>query len=314
MTNRIYIGRLSLKARERDVDKFFRPYGRIRDINLKNGFGFVEFDSAHDADDAVYSCNGRELLNERITVELAKGGSSYSGGNNNSSSNSHSMSSSSRGSHYSSSMNNNSYRGYYHSRGFLKYGPPMRTDFRIIIENLSSRVSWQDLKDFMRSAGRISYADAHRKKTGEGIVEFTCYEDMKNALRKLDGSELNGRKIRIYDGRSSIRRKSRSRSRSRERRRTRSRSRSRDRKSKSREQDVRKRRRSRSRASSYSASPSRSPYHRSRSYSRAKSGSRSRSPTRSRSRTHSEDPPNDRSSSHSQSSMKEESPAEENKN
>lgn len=39
--SRIYIGRLSYQAREKDVERFFRGFGRIRDINLKNGFGFV---------------------------------------------------------------------------------------------------------------------------------------------------------------------------------------------------------------------------------------------------------------------------------
>lgn len=39
--SRIYIGRLSYNAREKDVDRFFRGFGRIKDINLKNGFGFV---------------------------------------------------------------------------------------------------------------------------------------------------------------------------------------------------------------------------------------------------------------------------------
>lgn len=27
-----------------------------------------------------------------------------------------------------------------------RYGPPTRTDYRLIVENLSSRCSWQDLK------------------------------------------------------------------------------------------------------------------------------------------------------------------------
>jgi RNA recognition motif-containing protein len=40
-TTRVYIGRLSSRASERDVEHFFRGYGRIRDIVLKNGFGFV---------------------------------------------------------------------------------------------------------------------------------------------------------------------------------------------------------------------------------------------------------------------------------
>jgi len=39
--SRIYVGRLSYNAREKDVERFFRGFGRIRDINLKNGFGFV---------------------------------------------------------------------------------------------------------------------------------------------------------------------------------------------------------------------------------------------------------------------------------
>ena len=41
MSNRVYIGRLSSRASERDIEHFFRGYGRLRDIILKNGFGFV---------------------------------------------------------------------------------------------------------------------------------------------------------------------------------------------------------------------------------------------------------------------------------
>lgn len=39
--NRVYIGRLSHRARDRDVEKLFKGYGRIREIVLKNGYGFV---------------------------------------------------------------------------------------------------------------------------------------------------------------------------------------------------------------------------------------------------------------------------------
>jgi len=38
---RLYIGRLSDTARDRDVERFFKGYGRIREIVLKNGYGFV---------------------------------------------------------------------------------------------------------------------------------------------------------------------------------------------------------------------------------------------------------------------------------
>jgi len=40
MTNRLYIGRLSDRARERDIEDFLRGYVRVRDIILKNGYGF----------------------------------------------------------------------------------------------------------------------------------------------------------------------------------------------------------------------------------------------------------------------------------
>lgn len=38
---RVFLGRLPRDIKEKDVEKFFRGFGRIREINLKNGFGFV---------------------------------------------------------------------------------------------------------------------------------------------------------------------------------------------------------------------------------------------------------------------------------
>lgn len=37
-------------------------------------------------------------------------------------------------------------KGGYGRWGRDRYGPPIRTDYRLIVENLSSRCSWQDLK------------------------------------------------------------------------------------------------------------------------------------------------------------------------
>ena len=72
----------------------------------------------------------------------------------------------------------------------------------------------KDLKDYMRQAGDVTYADAHKSRRNEGTVEFANYEDMKAAVDKLDGTELNGRKIKLVE---SKRRRSRSFSRSRSR-------------------------------------------------------------------------------------------------
>ena len=43
-SSRVYIGRLSHRARDRDVEKMFKAFGRIREIVLKNGYGFVVCD------------------------------------------------------------------------------------------------------------------------------------------------------------------------------------------------------------------------------------------------------------------------------
>lgn len=53
--------------------------------------------------------------------------------------------------------------------------------------------SWQDLKDHMREAGDVCYADVF--KDGTGAVEYMRYEDMKYALRKLDDSRFKSHEV-----------------------------------------------------------------------------------------------------------------------
>ncbi|KAM3961226.1 serine and arginine rich splicing factor B52 isoform 1-T2 [Aphomia sociella] len=253
--SRVYVGGLPFGVRDRDLEKFFKGFGRIRDILIKNGYGFVEFEDYRDADDAVYELNGKELLGERVVVEPARGidrsADRYR-----------------RDRYYERDRGRSRYDDYNY-----RYGPPTRTEYRLIVENLSSRISWQDLKDYMRQAGEVTYADAHKQHRNEGVVEFATHSDMRAAIEKLDGTELNGRRIRLVEDRRSSRRRtrsssSRSRSRSRDRRRSRSRS----------------NHSSRSRSRSKSRPKSKSPVAKSRSRSRSKDPSRSKSRSRSASR------------------------------
>jgi arginine/serine-rich splicing factor 4/5/6 len=39
--SRLYVGNLPYRATERDLDGFFRGFGKLREVILKNGFGFV---------------------------------------------------------------------------------------------------------------------------------------------------------------------------------------------------------------------------------------------------------------------------------
>ncbi|KAI5644848.1 RNA recognition motif domain-containing protein [Phthorimaea operculella] len=192
--SRVYVGGLPFGVRDRDLEKFFKGFGRIRDILIKNGYGFVEFEDHRDADDAVYELNGKELLGERVVVEPARG--------------------------IDRSADRYRRDRYYErdrGRSRYEYGPPTRTEYRLIVENLSSRISWQDLKDYMRQAGEVTYADAHKQHRNEGVVEFATHADMRAAIENRSRSKSRPKS-------KSPAAKSRSRSRSKDRSRSKSRS------------------------------------------------------------------------------------------
>ena len=44
------------------------------------------------------------------------------------------------------------------------------------MENLSTRTSWQDLKDYMRQAGDIMYTNTHDRRSGE-VSGFSLHLD-----------------------------------------------------------------------------------------------------------------------------------------
>ncbi|XP_059185647.1 serine/arginine-rich splicing factor 6-like [Centropristis striata] len=250
---RVYVGKLTYHVREKDILRFFSGYGKLLEIDLKNGYGFVEFEDMRDADDAVYELNGKELCGERVVIEHARGPKRDGNGGR--------------------SSGNSSWN----RTGRDKYGPPVRTEHRIIVENLSSRCSWQDLKDFMRQAGEVTYADAHKGRANEGVIEFRSRSDLKRALEKLDGTDINGRKIRLLEDKPRHKRSySGSRSRSRSRRGTHSHSR----RSGTSHSRSRSRSRSQSRSKRWSHSGSRW-----KSGSRSKRKSRSKTPKKSRSHT-----------------------------
>jgi len=244
---RVYIGNLGLDCREHDVEKLFRDYGRITDIHLKGVYGFLNFDDKRDASDAIKEVNGRSFNGGRIRVDYAKEPRGAGGRDR-----------FDRG-------------GPRRSFDRPRARPGKWTNYRLLVENLSSKTSWQDLKDYMREAGDITYTKAHSPRTGDGVVEFADRKGMEYALRKLDDTELDGRRIKlIEEGGGSRRDRSRSRSRGR-------RSRSRDRSNSRSKSRSRSRSRSRSPEKKRERSDSRSRSRSNTEKKRARSGSRSRS-------------------------------------
>jgi len=189
---RVYLGRIPLDIKEREIEKFFKNYGPVKNVNIKTGFAFLEFDDKRDAEDAAYDLDGKEFLGGRVAVEIAKGidrrverdrngsyGREYGGG------------SSSRGG------------------GRSEFERPYNTQYRVTVEGLSTRTNWRDLKDYFRRIGEVTFADAHRHKEGEGIVDFKSRSEMEEAVRKMDDTDLDGRRVRVIADTSS---RSRSRS------------------------------------------------------------------------------------------------------
>jgi len=219
---RVYIGNIGNDVRERDVEKFFKGFGKLGEISIKNGYGFVDFEDYRDADDAVHDLDGKDLRGARVRVELARERRDRDRGGRG-------------GGRFDRNRSPNRNQGR-NNRGGRGNPPGRKTEYRIIVENLSSRTSWQDLKDYFRAAGEITYTNAHKPRQGEGIVEFGDRRGLEYAMDKLDNTELDGRRIKLIEekrgggggsrGRSASRSKSRSRSRSRS---SRSRSRSRSR-------------------------------------------------------------------------------------
>uniref|UniRef100_H3BZ85 Serine/arginine-rich splicing factor 9 n=1 Tax=Tetraodon nigroviridis TaxID=99883 RepID=H3BZ85_TETNG len=185
---RIYVGNLPMDVQERDIEDLFYKYGKIREIELKNNrgtipFAFIRFEDPRDADDAVYGRNGYVFGDSKLRVEPRSTGAKFGG-----------------------------------PRG--RFGPPTRrSDFRVIVSGLPPTGSWQDLKDHMREAGDVCFADVQRD--GEGVVEFLRREDMEYALRRLDRTEFRSHQgetafIRVFEERGTPNwGRSRSRSRSR---------------------------------------------------------------------------------------------------
>ncbi|GAA0173874.1 RNA splicing factor [Lithospermum erythrorhizon] len=170
LSRTIYVGNLPGDIRESEVEDLFYKYGPIVEIDLKipprpPGYAFVEFEDSRDAEDAIHGRDGCEFDGHRLRVELAHGG---------------------RG---SSSNDRHSSRG----------GLSRRSEYRVLITGLPSSASWQDLKDHMRRAGDVCFSQVYRDRDGlRGVVDYTNYDDMKYAIRKLDDSLFRNQFSKAY--------------------------------------------------------------------------------------------------------------------
>jgi len=210
---RIYVGNLPQYVKNRDIEDLFDKYGPIKGVDIHNrfdpAFAFIEFEDPRDATDAVKGRDGEKFDGNRIKVQFPRNTNSNSGGGGG-------------GGGFGGDRGGSSSRGGGYTRGRGRGLPIRRSEYRVLVSGLPSTGSWQDLKDHMREAGEVLYADVY--KDGTAVCEFSSYDDMKWAVKNLDDTKFKSHEnetsyIRVKrDGSKSRsgspRGKSRSRSRS----------------------------------------------------------------------------------------------------
>ena len=125
-----------------------------------------------DAEDAVRGRDGYEFDGRRVRVEFTRGSQNNrrDGGRRD---------------------GGGSYGGGRSGRGV----PPRRSNNRVLVKGLPPTGSWQDIKDHMREAGEVLYAEVYGD--GSGIVEFAHSEDVRYAIKNLDDTEFRSHEVSI---------------------------------------------------------------------------------------------------------------------
>ena len=76
----IYVGNLSYKVDEKDLEEAFQEYGEVISVKIisdkftgrSKGFAFVEMANADEAKSAIEGLNGKAIDNRNITVNEAR--------------------------------------------------------------------------------------------------------------------------------------------------------------------------------------------------------------------------------------------------
>src|SRR4051794_14405736 len=80
MAKKLYVGNLTYETTGSDLQTLFEAHGTVlsaqviadRDTGRSKGFGFVEMQSAGEADAAIAALNGKDMNGRQLTVNEAK--------------------------------------------------------------------------------------------------------------------------------------------------------------------------------------------------------------------------------------------------
>ncbi len=80
MSTKLFVGNLSFKLTEADMERLFSEHGNVisvaiptdRDSGRKRGFAFVEMETAAEAESAIQGLNGKDVDGRQLAVNLSK--------------------------------------------------------------------------------------------------------------------------------------------------------------------------------------------------------------------------------------------------
>jgi RNA recognition motif-containing protein len=80
MSTNLFVGNLPFTTSSPDLEQLFSPYGAVsraqvitdRDTGRSRGFGFVEMDSADEAQKAIDALDGSDFSGRQIKVNVAR--------------------------------------------------------------------------------------------------------------------------------------------------------------------------------------------------------------------------------------------------
>jgi RNA recognition motif-containing protein len=207
---RVYVGNLAWSVSWQDLKDLMKSTGHEvtrADIIMtpdgrSKGCGIVEFATSEGAAEAVSMFNDVELNGRQIFVREDRedrGGGSTSGQKYNRSNyqqrqrpNQPSLQSSGNKGGGASNSASNATSSDSQSR-------------RVYVGNLSWDVTWQDLKEHMRTAGEVVFAEIITEHNGRskgcGIVHYATESEAQQAISTLAHTELKGRTIFVREDR-----------------------------------------------------------------------------------------------------------------
>jgi len=182
---RVFVGNLSWEVDWRSLKDHMSQAGEVvrADVLMggdgrSKGCGIVEFADSSTAQNAVSTLHDSEILGRKIFVREDK----------------EEENTATKVKVQQPSNNNNN-----------NFNPATAQTRRCYVGNLSWDVAWQDLKDHMRAAGDVVFAEVLEEDGGRskgcGVVEYSNPEEARKAIAELTNTELNGREIFVREDR-----------------------------------------------------------------------------------------------------------------